>query len=74
MRVRYADAATPIHALSVGDRVRERRSGEARSVTGIARTLTEFRVYLDNESYFDAGIFDTAFVVSQPSDLEPDGD
>lgn len=62
MRALFADTATPVHSLRVGARVRERRTGEVREVVDISRTLTEFRVNLDDGTYFDAGLLDTAFV------------
>lgn len=70
MRLRYADTATPVHAAKVGDRIRERRTGEVRSVAQIARTLTEFRLYFDDDTYIEAGIFDTVMVVQEPGGQE----
>lgn len=62
MAVVYADVATPAHAVKVADRLRERRTGEVREVVMIARTLTEFRFYLDDKTSVDAGFLDTLLV------------
>lgn len=66
MRVRYPGKwDVPAHAVKVGDRLQERRTGEVRTVTMLARTLAEISIHFDDETYVEAGIFDTATVVQK---------
>ena len=74
MRVALAEtSATPVHAVRVGDRLKERRTGEVRTVTMIARTLTEFRIHFDDETYIEAGVFDPVLVVQEKGTSDADG-
>lgn len=64
MRVTRADTATPVHAVREGDHIRERRTGEVRKVVAIAKTLTERRLFLDDETHIDSMIFNTMYVTT----------
>lgn len=66
MRIVESDAATPVHAVKEGDRLRLRRTGEVREVVAIARTLTERALMFDDGTYIEAMILDTVFVTTEP--------
>lgn len=67
MRVHIAETTpTQVHAVKIGDRLREPRTGEVRQVNALGGTITRRIIALDDGTYIEAGPFDTPHVTQEP--------